>query len=953
MKNTQTAKKKGRSSKFLIATAIIILSLSLVAGGIWVYGKFFVPAKDPATTIFYDLSEKYDEVDYDENTKTPYINNEVIILAEPDVKQRTIKSIVSEYDGYIAEAMDDIGVYKIKFDDSYELKKLEKIAKNIAENESVSGAYISTVCIFDEDATSEPKLPIATAVYPEDPWGSGTSSANWDDTPEGSNWSLEAINAPEAWGYLDQLDTVKVGLVDSMVDMSHRDLTVSGAFAALTDTETGKTVYQSITNRNFTAAEHGTHVAGTMMATWNSSDVSGIMGDKGELYYGVAYNVNDGHIVSEYTTPYNYFRAIKLLVDQDVQAINISQNTSRLIGFAASQGNDNAIDYLSAQAEQAEALLSRLISQRQADGKKDFVLCISAGNSNNTPYFANEDTVYGYEEYNPYNPLHTFKNAVIGNSEACYNNYLALIDSEEVMDRIIVVGSVGMTGEDRYSYSEFSCVGERVDIVAPGENVYSIVPGNTTKSLSGTSMSAPHVTAAAGLVFAGNSDLSGPEVKRIICASTNGRYYHGDDYSGLLDLNQAIRNSLLTRESSVGSIVNMGGSGLDLCFVVDTTGSMGDDIDNAKENMKNIISSLQEKTSDYRVALIDYRDFSYRGYSYDYPAMIQFDFTNDNEEIISGINDLSLGNGGDNPETVYSGLAETLKLNWRDRAQKVIIILGDAEPLDPEPETGYTYDIIAKMLYEADLYIDVEDSDDRVLGDAEDSLISVYSIGTSASSDAADFFEKISSDTGGAYTETENASEVSDAIMDSIEQIKLEYAGVTLNFGAENSNETVEIYQDGDYAFSIQLDEAGQFLLENIDTGEYEWKITRLQKSGDFEIEENSKRLTLEAKGKWFTFALVLWQRHRVITIIAAVGAVLLLIAVIIAVRAVKKAVKNAAKKKKSEKNTQVESTNVADSKQPEIPNETKTVFCVECGSPISSDAKFCENCGVPVNHKK
>ena len=121
---------------------------------------------------------------------------------------------------------------------------------------------------------------------------------------------------------------------------------------------------------------------------------------------------------------------------------------------------------------------------------------------------------------------------------------------------------------------------------------------------------------------------------------------------------------------------------------------MGDDIDNAKENMRSILSTLSEKSSDYRVAVVDYRDFSDRtGKSQDYPAKVQLSFTDDDDAIYNAINALSLGNGGDNPETVYSAIMTTLALDWRfflielgirrcpaaDRRQR-IYRAGDDEP---------------------------------------------------------------------------------------------------------------------------------------------------------------------------------------------------------------------------------------------------------------------------------
>lgn len=37
----------------------------------------------------------------------------------------------------------------------------------------------------------------------------------WETTPSGSNWGMEAIHAPEAWDYRDEMHQVNVGVYDN------------------------------------------------------------------------------------------------------------------------------------------------------------------------------------------------------------------------------------------------------------------------------------------------------------------------------------------------------------------------------------------------------------------------------------------------------------------------------------------------------------------------------------------------------------------------------------------------------------------------------------------------------------------------------------------------------------------------------------------------------------------
>ena len=177
-------------------------------------------------------------------------------------------------------------------------------------------------------------------------------------------------------------------------------------------------------------------------------------------------------------------------------------------------------------------------------------------------------------------------------------------------------------------------------------------------------------------------------------------------------------------------------SSIDIVFVVDTTGSMGDDIDTVKTDINTYLDTLQENDIDYRIALVDYRDFASRTYDdADYAYNVCLDFTDDGESIRAAVLSLSLGYGGDGPKTVYSGLVDGLKaLSWRDDAGKAAIIMGDAEALDPEPFTDYTLESTAEFLK---TYFS--------------SPVAVFGIATGYS--ALSSFEKIAEATGGkAYS---------------------------------------------------------------------------------------------------------------------------------------------------------------------------------------------------------
>ena len=128
--------------------------------------------------------------------------------------------------------------------------------------------------------------------------------------------------------------------------------------------------------------------------------------------------------------------------------------------------------------------------------------------------------------------------------------------------------------------------------------------------------------------------------------------------------------------------------GQDIAFVIDTTGSMFDDIDAVKARSGEIINAIFEGERgvlNSRVAVVGYND----------PATNTFLSFTDQPKIadrktaaIGAINSISVGGGGDFPEAVNAGLIRALSGGagtWRREAiARRIILFGDAPPNDTE-----------------------------------------------------------------------------------------------------------------------------------------------------------------------------------------------------------------------------------------------------------------------------
>jgi len=142
------------------------------------------------------------------------------------------------------------------------------------------------------------------------------------------------------------------------------------------------------------------------------------------------------------------------------------------------------------------------------------------------------------------------------------------------------------------------------------------------------------------------------------------------------------------------------GRALDLCFLIDSTGSMGDDIDGVKAASLEMIDYLVANYKDLRLAVVDYRDnpaCETCADPGDWITKVDTAFTTDANVAKDAINSIYVGGGNDTPEAVFSALVFTMEDTiglggWRKDAERHIILMGDAPGHDPEPwDGGYSY----------------------------------------------------------------------------------------------------------------------------------------------------------------------------------------------------------------------------------------------------------------------
>ena len=413
-----------------------------------------------------------DHIVSDEATGDYFVDNEILLTAREGTAREEIEKIVSEINGVIVGCIEITNDYQIEISEAKTVSELNEIVEQLKANNAVDDITIHYVDEIEFDA------------IPND---SKWASEEWSsDYPEGTNWGVEAINAMEAWEHYDEMSYVKVGIIDTMFDTNQEDLVYTKVW------NNPESIYSEKDEKNRT---HGTHVAGILAAGYNNTIGIAGVAPKVTLYgYSILGEQSDSVITDSNKNLTGYMDwkyALAKLITSNCKVINVSMGLTKPdADVSMEQGN----------------ILGSFLDKMLHKGY-DFVIVQSAGNS-----IKNESTQL-YETTNAIN-----------------SGLFCWITIPEVKDRIIVVGNIGSNGShknglfgwfgervfDGFFFARGSNYGERIDVVAPGTDIYSTLPKNKYGNKTGTSMATPHVSGIATMCFSVNPSLSGTQVKNII-----------------------------------------------------------------------------------------------------------------------------------------------------------------------------------------------------------------------------------------------------------------------------------------------------------------------------------------------------------------------------------------------------------------------------------------------------
>jgi len=194
---------------------------------------------------------------------------------------------------------------------------------------------------------------------------------------------------------------------------------------------------------------------------------------------------------------------------------------------------------------------------------------------------------------------------------------------------------------------------------------------------------------------------------------------------------------------------------IDVVFVIDSTGSMADEIRTVKTHLTKIIKEVEsgQPTPYLRVGVVAYRDHKLeeRGYLYR-----KFELTDNIGKAVDFIWDIEASGGGDLPEAVADGLDQAINhMNWNEYViqqnqelypypytKKLIFLIGDAAPHgEGSNDQSYMQGCPDDHNYKQNIE------------DAQEKGITIYTVsGSGIDGVGMRIFKEIARKTGGSYT---------------------------------------------------------------------------------------------------------------------------------------------------------------------------------------------------------
>ncbi|MEU9714298.1 S8 family serine peptidase [Streptomyces sp. NPDC047976] len=291
---------------------------------------------------------------------------------------------------------------------------------------------------------------------------------------------MSQIKADQAWAVNAGSSSVKVGILDTGVDDQHQDIAPNFNAADSVSCAYGKPDTRAGSWRD--VGDHGTHVAGTVAAAKNGKGVVGV---------APGVKISSVRIAEPTSSLFFAENTICGFVWAGDHGFKVTNNS-----YYTDPWQFNCPDNL----DQAAIIEGVNRAQAYAEGKGSLQVA-AAGNENYDLAHKTTDTA------SPNDSTPVTRNI----TNAC-------VDIPTELPGVVTVAANG-TGTTKASFSNF---GQGViDVAAPGQDVYSTLPGGKYGSKSGTSMASPHVTGVAALMVSANPALTPAQIRDRLATQAN------------------------------------------------------------------------------------------------------------------------------------------------------------------------------------------------------------------------------------------------------------------------------------------------------------------------------------------------------------------------------------------------------------------------------------------------
>lgn len=443
-----------------------------------------------------------------------FVNNEVIIYFKDGTSVEKKQELIDALDAQVVGCAAILNKYQLRLSDKKSFLSLQKLCTELCQNKNVAFAGCNLAKHLTEDAV------------PDDPWTEPdeeySAAYNWDESKiDGGNWWLKATQTVSAWDYAEYFHPIRIGVLDGGFETNHEDLQNKIKYPSK---------FYERTNR---PSSHGTHVAGIISA--NANNKIGITGicNQADL---MCVDWSPEEKVQYWSTDERIFTGVIALVKSGAKVINLS------LGAASAFEEKNAFSWNFSM--NFEGIMFSFMTASLLARGYDFLVVQSAGNGSKADVPC--DSFYNGSFCSV-----TLKNAFTGWTR---------ISKQDVLNHIIIVGScTSAHNKTKFYQSSFSNYGGNVSIFAPGSWVFStdLTEKGGYSYKSGTSMAAPVVTGIAAMTWSVNPELTGAQVKKIICDPQNTIYTCENYYNDTMDIpSYPMINAKLSVEAALHTLPN-------------------------------------------------------------------------------------------------------------------------------------------------------------------------------------------------------------------------------------------------------------------------------------------------------------------------------------------------------------------------------------------------------------